>query len=383
MDNKEFFLMPEDEVKPVKKETKLSEDIVSKVETEVKVNKDVPNGYVKFELDSTKGRLFAPKFLHFRNFYLEDIKELVQYSDGIELFNRLISILTRMNYENFDCSKLHMEELKEIMVRLYVNFISSKLKNMKYKKDESLPFNKDNTSYVDIDLTKLDIKELSDKVKGTFSIKLDNDVNESVTFSFPVVEHLVLSNKLVEEFLKSDKDKVETIKNKQETIENIESKITTINKTLFEVEGKLLREDLKEEQKTALNIQRSMLKSELSKCDAEKNSLELNKEELKFIDDYDNKKKLLYIEIYQKLSIVKVNGKELSLLEKANLNIDFRYFLAYNKFINEQKFGIDNTYTFFCPHAKEMITRSFPFRINELIPSMGLSNDTGYDICFD
>jgi hypothetical protein len=386
MENNEFFVettteqpkkrIPKVSIEDIKKED--IENLVAQIDT----NKILPNGYLTIPIDSTNGKMFSPTTLHFRNFYVEDIKELVQYTDSIALFQRLISVLTKMNYENFDCGKLHIEELKEIMIKLYLNYISKYLKNMKYRINESLPLEGDNIGYTNIDLSKLDIIPISDKVKGTFTLRVKDSQTESVTFNFPTVDSIVLANKIVSEIIKKDKDVVDIINKRIEENDNNDIKLETINKRLAQIEIELQKDNLLKEQIETYNLQKMILSSDLSRTNQQ---LELNKvseEDEAIVDTFENNRKILYIEVYQKLAIDKINGKELSVYEKVESKIDFRYFILYNEVISKNKFGISNDVTFFCPHNKESVTRAFPFQLTDFILTMGTKFDTEYSIDF-
>ena len=393
MENTDFFEIEEDRVieptietpiKKTKKEEPLDKINVEEIISQVEIDKSTPKGYIPIEIKGTEGLLFAPKVLHFRNYYLEDIKELVQYNSGHLLFMRLISVLNNLVYEDFDCGLLHINELIEVMIKLYYNFISKTLKDMKYAIDESKPMEGDNIGYHNIDLASLDINKLADNVRKSFTLKIKDSENSEVTFSFPVINNIVLANKIVEEITKDKKDKVTEIQSRQVKISEIEEKITNINDRLHKIDSVVNGEDsLMKEQIDAYEIQKKMLLNDLTDLNNKLSNLKVTSEEESFIEEYDMTKKTLYLEIYNKLCIEKVDGVEVPVMDRLKAKIDFRYFILYTETINKYKFGIDNQLTFYCRHNKKSISRRFTFRLMDFIPSLELSSDTEYTISFD
>lgn len=98
---------------------------------------------------------------------------------------------------------------------------------------------------------------------------------------------------------------------------------------------------------------------------------------------YEAEKSTDLIKAIQALQIFSVNGKKLETLEERIKAIDDFPLKAWSKVMNHLngiKFGIDPEVTFKCTVTGKEITRRFPFRISDFLPSMESLRDAGDDV---
>lgn len=98
--------------------------------------KDIPNGYIKVEL-STKGRLYAPKVFHIRNFKTEDLMGLSLMNDD-EVVIKVANMLDDLIWEkDVSVKNFHEKEVTETLFILYSTFYSPTMKGQSYKPTEA------------------------------------------------------------------------------------------------------------------------------------------------------------------------------------------------------------------------------------------------------
>ena len=311
-------------------------------EEEINSEKNIPIGFfpVKF---CTKD-IFGPSILHFRNYSLAELLEIASTSDDNKAYT-VVKTLKNMCFENYDCTKLSVENIKEIMLTLYLNFWGTKLISRPYYKDDTLENldNKDNVAYVDIPIKDIHIIDIPDNFKSHFTIILGK---EKVKFCLPVIEHSFIAEKFVKNFYVEDEQKFREIKTKLQFIEKLE-----------------LDNKFEEASKVSINS-------------SEK-------------EDYDNfvkNRELLYLKVMQSELIESINDKPIDTLEEKlkafdNGLVSIDFWTAYNETVENNKFGVDDSYTF--KVDGKQITRRFSFRLVDLLPAVDKGRTPKYTVQFD
>lgn len=317
--------------------------VLKEAEKKVSVEKETPAGFVPVNF-SSKDKL-GPSILHFRNYSMNELLDLASSNEENQL-KELIKVLNSMCFEKYDCSKLHVENIKEILLTLYANFWGSSLKNKPFYKDLNGDLNsEDNIGYVDIPLNQLDVINIDDKVKIPFAI-IDDATNKKVKFTLPTVENIFISEKFIKEKYSNREGKYRTIKALTNTYEQL------IKKELYEEANKIqIDEDLKQE-----------------------------------YEEFEKEKSKDSLRVLQAQLIYEVDGKKLETLEEKlnafNNSVDSITWVRYSETVKEKiKFGVSDKFTF--KYNEEKITRSFSFRLLDFIPSVDETRNTGYTVQFD
>lgn len=323
----------------------VASDIFVLKEAEKKVNaeKEAPAGFVPVTF-SSKDKL-GPAVLHFRNYSMNELLDLASSNEENQL-KELVKVLNIMCFEKYDCSKLHVENIKEILLTLYANFWGSSLKNKPFYKDLNGDLNdEDNIGYVDIPLNQLDIVDIGYDVRVPFSI-VDNISKKKVKFTLPCVENIFITEKFIKEKYSNKESKYRTIKALINTYEQL------IKKELYEEADKInINEELKQE-----------------------------------YEEFEKEKSKDSLRVLQAQLIYEVDGKKLETLEDKlnafNNSVDSLTWVRYSEAVkNKFKFGVSDKFTF--TYDEEKITRSFSFRLLDFIPSVDETRDTGYTVQFD
>ena len=183
--------------------TKVREKKVAKqVETEIQSEKNIPIGFIPVKL-SSKDKL-GPAVLHFRNYSMNELLEITTTKDENQLSALIYKALNSMCYEKYDCAKLHLENIKEIMLTLHLNFWSNSLLHKPYYIDlEGDLQDEKNIAYTDIELSKLNIIDINDDFKNPFTI-VDNVTGSKVKFILPTIEHVFIADKFMKEYFSAE-----------------------------------------------------------------------------------------------------------------------------------------------------------------------------------
>ena len=155
----------------------------------------IPLGYVPIPL-SSEGNLFAPAFVHARSFKTADMVHLAQIrSDRLPENN--IRVIKDVVYEETDPGTWHIKEVIEFLLRHYMTYFGSVLKDvvwpvneadmnyLKEKNPEQLQDLKDQkyTPRVDLDISKLQFRVL-EKPSRNITIKT-KDGKSTFKFRLP------------------------------------------------------------------------------------------------------------------------------------------------------------------------------------------------------
>lgn len=314
-----------------------------KAEKIIEKEKHVPTGYVPVIFSS--GDKIGPEILHFRNYSMEELFELASVKQELQFKTLVYKALNNMVFEDFDCGKLHYENIKEIVFTIYKNFWGTVLYNRPYYIDLEKTDKKDNIAYIDINLNLLKTIDINEKFKNKIAL-IDKVSNKKIVFQLPKVEHM---------FLAEDAVKIKYA-DKEKEYYDIKNLIDLKEKLLFE-----------KEIEAAKSIEIDALRKE----------------------EYDNllkEKSKDYFKIIQAQLIYSVDGKVLENIEEKltayKYDIDANAWIEYKDIVEKYgKFGINPDYEFILDGKK--LSRRFSFRPTIFIPSLDKKSDTRYNFQFD
>lgn len=302
----------------------------------------IPLGYIPINM-ITLDKL-SPSVLHFRNYSMEELLEIASATDELKFETLVLKGFNNMIYEDFDCSTLHVENIKQIIQTIYLNFWGTTLLSKPFFKDLNGDLDSvDNIDYTDIDLRTLTFKQIDKSFKNPFTLT-DSITGSKIKVILPTVGHSFIASKKIKEMFKDEDDSFRTIEINLEAIEKMRSN---------GVEDK--------------DIPISVLSSDRENYD-------------KHID----RKNLEYLKLMQAQLLFSIDGKELSFEEKVEnyKTIDATFWKEYANVVKEKaQFGLDDEYSF--AYNGEKISRRFSFRPLEFIPSLEQKTNTRYIVSFD
>ncbi len=91
--------------------------------------------YIEVKLSSAGKLLGVPAILHVRNYNGKELTKLSMMTDR----NRIpviLNVIGQIIQEDIDVSLLHLEDVKEILLNVYINFWDQRLENYEYKVSE-------------------------------------------------------------------------------------------------------------------------------------------------------------------------------------------------------------------------------------------------------
>ena len=305
-------------------------------------SKDVPIGYIPVIFSS--GDKLSPEVLHFRNYTMEELFELASVKEDYQFRTLVLKALNNMVYEDFDCSQLHYENIKEIVIAIYKNFWGGILYNRPYYKDLKKLDDEDNIGYIDINLNLIKTIDIDPSFKNKISL-IDSITKKKITFTLPKVEHLFIAEDTVK-LLYSEKE---------HSYYDI--------KSLIELKEKLLNSNEIEASKQV-------------EIDP------VRKEEYESIVSDKNKD---YYKMVQCQLIYAIDGVVLNTIEeKLNAfknDVDANAWIEYKNIVEKYNFGINPNYEFAVNGEK--LTRGFSFRPSIFIPTLDKKSNSRYRVQFD
>lgn len=318
-------------------------DLLVESQKVVQANKNIPVGYVPVTLCSRD--VLSPSVLHFRNYSMDELLEIVSSPEELQ-FNAIVNkALNSMVLEDFDCSKLHIECIKQILMTLFLNFWGKSLPSRPYyvdvKGDHDDP---KNIAYTDIDLTKVSIDFIDRQFSNPFIIE-DIKTKQRIGFKLPTVEQTFLADEYVK---KSFQEREAEYRDIKANLELQESLISSGN-----------MEGLK--------------------------SIQIDPERKKEYTHLQDEKSLVYLKVLQCQLIDSIDGQTLSTIEdqldayknKVSANLWTEYKEIIKKYAT---FGVNNSYTFYVDGKP--LTRGFSFRLLEFLPSVEQSENSRYTVHF-
>jgi hypothetical protein len=307
------------------------EELVKQTEVALEDNKTIPGNYIEIKLNSL-GKLSTPAILHFRNYSGEESVELSMTKEE-DILNSLVKCLNNMNYEKFDCSLLHQEELTEILMTILNNYWQTYIEGYKYALDETLIGNdlidSKNVAIAKFEIKRINTIPINEKFIEPIKIQIGKDI---VKFRLPRIKDVLFAK----EFIKR--------------------KYFIDEKKLSDIEQKI------------------------------KDNKEVSYDDNEKYEEYKKNKTLDFLKVYESAILVEFNGEKLDTSEKKLeyfSKVDQNFWLEYDKYVMENvKFGIDPNVTFFSPELKKEVIRRFSFQSMDFLPSLGVQATSRATISF-
>ena len=292
-----------------------------------KTVKEAPMGakYVPVKL-SSMGKLGLPAVIHVRDYSYSDALRLATASTNVEVIKAITEVIDSITEEDIELDRLTSQDVLEILMTVQGTWYSPTME-FPYFVDETLPeeelHKKENISKATIRINSIITKPFPEK-KVPFEVKKDDDFIAEV--DIPRFYNEVFVNQYIEQKYAEEDNKMEPLEKK-------------------------IRENT--------------------------NSLE----EYKTYMAYRERRTSDLIKALQAVQILSMNGKELKTLKERIDALDefpVRAWNVANSYIqNELDFGVQTEVTFTCTVTGKTITRRFPFRIVDFIPSVESLNNAG------
>lgn len=339
----DFFANEEQKVNEIKKKAKSSMMELEQKEKPV----IIPPNYIPVKLSSL-GKLNAPAIIHVKNYDFEHALDSSLTTDD-NILETTVHILKGIIYENFDPLYFHIEEIKEILLNIYANFWSKKLReyNYPYEDDElndkdckpeikeRILKDKKFTPLVDIEIKNIETKVIDDEFKEPFFIN-DDELDKRYYFRLSRVYDIIKAKELSDE---------KFIKEKQQ----------------FSDVDKMVKEGIDIE--TQLEPERY------------KSYVKYIKDKTKFLS-----------KVMQACFLVKVKGENLDTLEKKMkyvTSIPLPVWIKYDEIdVKYKQFGIDPNVKVISPLTGKEVVRRFQFRYVDFITSLELQDNSRYSVGF-
>jgi hypothetical protein len=135
----------------------------------------------------TSGRLTAPAILHFHDYNMMSAQLIAELPAQDNYMPTVVKILNSMIVEDFDCGKLHVEEIKEILLNVHAKWWGPMLQGFSYFLDPEIEdpdklMAKENISQADIPIAALTIVPLAEGIREPVNIK---SCGVEVNFIYP------------------------------------------------------------------------------------------------------------------------------------------------------------------------------------------------------
>lgn len=305
------------------------EDLISMRKKESAEKSPLGGKYVPVKL-SSMGKLGLPPVIHVRDYSYSDTLKLATATSTTEIIEAITEVIDSITEEDIELANLTSQDVLEILMTIQGTWYSPVME-FPYYLDESLPpeeiNKKDNVSKASIKINSVVTKPFPEGKRVPFEVKKDKDFTAIV--DIPRFYNEVIVSKYIEQKYAEQDNKMESIA----------KKIKDNSNTL-------------EEYKTYMSY-REERTSDLIKAS-------------------------------QAIQILSVNGKELKTLEERVKALDEFPVRAWNAAIsyiqNDLNFGVQSEVTFNCTVTGKRITRRFPFRVVDFLPTVESLNNAGSGI---
>lgn len=276
---------------------------------------------------SSVGKLGLPAVIHVKDYSYSDAIKMASANTDAEMVTVLLSVLDNIIVEDIELDKLTNQDVLEILLSIQGTW---------YSPSVEYPY------YVDDTLTGAELKSKENLSKATILI---NDVKTS---PFPADKQVPIEveDSSVGFSAKFDYPRFYEYAIVQDYIDN---KYSETDNQMEETERKI------------------------------RNKTNTAEEYKKYIS-YKEKKTIDRINVAQALKLLEVNGKTLTTIEEklsALEQIPLRVWGVVNNYIEKDlSFGVDPEVTFKCTVTGKEITRRFPFRILDFLPTMESINNS-------
>jgi hypothetical protein len=334
------------------------------------------DGYIEVRL-STCGKIGAPSLFHIKNFSVESVMEL-NLTEQNERPIKLIKILQELIYEkDVDIKKFHQKEVIELLLLMYECFYTEVFANQTWTPtDEDWEFLKEQSGGEDTDEFRRKKRALDTNMwKPVFDINISKDISYyeiddnfkinakiekqygnktfTATFSLPRFGDIITLKSFVESMYR-EKDK----------------QFARITETLK------FRRESEEKLRKGENINLASIPT-IPKVEEDK------------LREYETEKSLFIFRATIALYLIEFEGEDISnipLEKKLPLaqdpRIDFSTFQAVQEHFDQLQFGIKEEITALDPIMNKVVTRKYPFRLDDILSSFGSARPAKTTITF-
>lgn len=284
--------------------------------------------YVPVKL-SSMGKLGLPAVIHVRDYSYSDALKLASASTTTEIIRALTEVIDSITEEEIELDKLTNQDVLEILMTIQGTWYSP-IMEFPYFIDETLPREelnkKENISKATIRINSVQTNPFPENGRVPFEVKMKDF---SAIMDIPRFYNEVVVEQYIEQ-------KYAELDNKME----------------------LLSKKIKEDTNTL--------------------------DEYKSYMEYRDKRLSDTIKATQAIQILSINGRELKTLKErveAMEEFPLRAWSKVNKHVQEDlNFGVNPEVRFNCTVTGKMITRRFPFRIMDFLPTVESILNAGDDI---
>jgi hypothetical protein len=287
----------------------------------------------------TGGRLSAPAVLHFYDYNMVSAQLIAELSVQDNHLPTIVKILNSMVVEDFDCGKLHIEEVKEVLLNVHAKWWGQFLEGFAYFLNPGLTdmdalMAKENISYADIPLANLVITPLPEKIVEPINIKSGGG---EINFLFSRAQN----SGIVEEYMKV--------------------KFADQEQQFFKI--------------------KQLVKA--------KKTDEVTVADLRAYQEYLSERAAWQLLYTRAQTLCGINHELLETFEdrvealRTNKKISIRHWEKYNEFLaNEGKFGLQDEAEFYSDILEQKVRRPFRFRTFTLIPQVDRKRDGEDEVSF-
>jgi hypothetical protein len=287
----------------------------------------------------TSGRLSAPPILHFYDYNMMSAQLISELPAQDNHMPAIVKILNTMIVEDFDCGKLHVEEIKEILLNVHAKWWGPMLHDFAYFLDPEITdpdklMAKENISQGEIPIAGLTVVPLAEGIREPINIKSGG---VEVNFLYPRAQNSGIADDCMKlKFAEQEQQffKIKRLVDEKKYDEVPVSDLRAYNDYLAErAEWKLL------------------YTRALTLCG-------VNREVLETLDD--------------RVEALRNNKK-----------ISVRHWEKYNEFLKGKgAFGLKNEAEFYSDILSRKVKRGFRFRTYTLIPQMDAERDDEDEVSF-
>ena len=275
--------------------------------------------YVPVKL-SSMGKLGLPAVIHVKDYSYLDAFKLASANTTLEMIRALVEVMDNIIEEDISLDRLTSQDVMEVLMTIQGTWYSPTIE-YPYYIDETLPEdkidNKENISKATIRINSIKTKPLSGDKRVPFTVAIGKEFSAEI--DIPRFYDDVIVNQFIEQKYAS----------RDNEMQGIQEKIQSHKET---------------------------------------------PQEREVYYKYSEERRLDTLKATQAIQILSLNGKPLNTLSeriKALEEFPLKAWRKVSSYIqNELSFGIQSEVAFRCTVTGNMITRRFPFRVLDFIPTM-------------
>jgi hypothetical protein len=335
-----------------------------------------PQGYIEVRLSSC-GKIGAPSVFHVKNFSVEQVMEL-NLTEQNERPIKLIKILQDLIYEkDVDIKKFHQKEVVELLLLMYECFYTEIFVNQTWTPtEEDWEFLKKESGGEDTDEYRRKKRALETGTwKPVFDINISKDIhyyeiNPNIKVNAKI-EKQYGNKKFTATFALPKFGDIITLKSFVESMYREKDKqFARITETLK------FRKESEEKLRRGENINIAAIPT-IPKAEEDK------------LKEYETEKSLFIFRASIALYLIEFDGEDISdvpLEKRLSLaqdpRIDFSTFQAVQEHFDKLEFGMKEEITALDPIMNKIVTRKYPFRLDDILSSFGSARPAKTSITF-